>query len=115
MKAACETTELNKPYPDAYPPRFVLEVSSRYARHHSVIELTFTGARRELSTEIQLHPLRSELIVPISHINKFVKCRASSSDEQDLTQYNHNNGDQHGPLDGPLPFQMAYGHQSPNT
>ena len=63
LEAACETPQLHKPYPYAYPPKFVLEVSSRYAKHHSSIELTFTGAKRDLYTEIQLHPLRSELPV----------------------------------------------------
>ena len=63
LEAACETPELHKPYPYAYPPRFVLEVSSRYANCHSTIELTFTGANRDLYTEIQLYPLKGELPV----------------------------------------------------
>jgi hypothetical protein len=65
LEAACKTSDIHKPYPYAYPPRFVLEVSARYAKQHSSIELTFTGARRDLYTEIQLHPLRckSEFLV----------------------------------------------------
>ena len=68
--AACRTTELNKPYPDAYPPRFVLEVSSRHASRHSAVELTFTGAARRdpLSTEIQLHPLRSKSHISMTNV-----------------------------------------------
>ena len=58
LEAACKTSDIHKPYPYAYPPRFVLEVSARYAKQYSTIELTFTGARRDLYTEIQLHPLR---------------------------------------------------------
>ena len=60
LEAACKTSEVHKPYPYAYPPRFVLEVSARYAKQYSTIELTFIGAKRELNTEIQLHPLRCE-------------------------------------------------------
>ena len=58
LKDACKTSDVHKSYPYAYPPRFVLEVSARYAKQYSTIELTFTGSRRDLYTEIQLHPLR---------------------------------------------------------
>ena len=61
LEAACKTSDVNKPYPYAYPPRFVLEVSARYAKQYSTIELTFSGAKRDLYTEIQLHPLRCKL------------------------------------------------------
>ena len=57
---ACEQANFNKAYPYAYPPKFAIEVSSRDATRASVMELRFKGAHRELSTQIQLHPLRSE-------------------------------------------------------
>lgn len=60
MKACEPGSDIHMPYPYAYPPRFVLQVSSRYAVCNSTLELKFTGATSELVTEIQLHPVRSE-------------------------------------------------------
>ena len=60
LHAACHTSDIHKCYPHAYPPRFTLEVSSRYAKCYSTLKLVFSGARRDLSTEVQLHALRSK-------------------------------------------------------
>ena len=62
LAAACHNRDVHNCYPYAYPPRFVLEVSSRYADRHSTLELAFIGAKRELTMEIQLHLLRSRHI-----------------------------------------------------
>ena len=63
LVTACDKKNFHKAYPFAYPPKFVLEVSSRNAQKDSDIELRFTGAQRELTTEIQLNLVRSELLV----------------------------------------------------
>ena len=49
------TIDHHRPYPYAYPPRFVLEVSAQDATGPSTFKLTFNRAKRDLSIEIQLH------------------------------------------------------------
>ena len=60
LAAACRTSDIHKPYPYAYPPRFVLKVSARNAKHAGTIELTFIGAERNIYAEIVLSPTRCE-------------------------------------------------------
>lgn len=48
-----------------YPPRISLEVSSGDAVSKSVIKVTFTGAKREFSTEILLSWPQSESKVQV--------------------------------------------------
>lgn len=54
-----------------YPPRIVLEVSSEYAEYPSFIQLTFTGADEDFSTEIQLRRPRSENHAGINKVKLF--------------------------------------------
>ena len=65
LEKACIKSEMDKPYPYTYPPRFIVEVSPEYAQSNSKITVTFTGARREISTEITLAIQRGKLLISL--------------------------------------------------
>ena len=54
LNDACKAAFPYNHYPYVYPPRFTLEVSSKHALYPSVLKLSFVGAKKNLSTEIQL-------------------------------------------------------------
>ena len=110
---ACKTSDVDKPYPYAYPPRFVLEVSARYAKQHSTLELTFTGAKRDLYTQIQLHPQRCKFSFSITWHNtgNIILAIIPIEGEYDLNEINSTTRDdaqRPTELSVPLPFPNGY-------